>query len=359
MPTHHPETTPTPTNHPAGPGGPVEPPTPPVLDPGQDPGAMLAAALAYAARGWHVIPLVPGGKRPAFPDHDQTRCNGTDPRCAHAGRHLGWDERATTDPERIARCWSSPAGNGLGIACGPSGLVVIDCDVPKGDARPDEWRLPGITTGADVLAHVAESLGEQIPPTYTVATPSGGRHLYYRAEPGVVIRNSVGTTRGPLGWLVDIRASGGQVVAPPTTTPAGSYVATDPRDPAPLPAWIARRLRPAPVPTGTVTARLTTREPGTPTRRQRYLDAAVTVEVTRVAQAVEGERNHTLFRAAIALGQLVAGGELDAEYVRAVLLSASRDHFTDPQYPRAKATTTITSGLRRGAGRPRRIRDAA
>jgi hypothetical protein len=326
----------------------------------------LAAALTYAARGWHVIPLRPGAKVPAFPDHTQDRCTGTDPRCRAAGTHLGWEPRATIDPDRITRAWTNPTPYGIGIACGPSGLVVIDPDIPKdGEAAPDEWRIPGITTGMDVLVYLAETLGQDIPATYTVATPSGGRHLYYRAPagPGGVIRNSVGTTRGPLGWLVDVRAHGGQVVAPPTTTPDGPYLATDTRDPVPLPGWITERLRPAPTPTGTTMARLKhteTNDPWAPaTRREKYLNAAIDRETTRVRDAVAGGRNHALYVASLALGQLVAGGELDADYVRAVLLDASAVHFTDPGYPRVQAERTITSGLRRGATRPRRLSEAA
>ncbi len=344
---------------------------------GQD--ETLAAALGYARRGWHVLPILPGTKRPAIPRHDEASCPHTDPYCARAGRHLGWESRATTRPERIMHIWSVLPDHGIGIACGPSRLVVIDCDTPKGDTWPDQWRIPGLTCGADVLTYVAESLGEQIPATYTIATPSGGRHLYFQhpTSPGPAIRNTIGTIHGPLGWLVDVRATGGQVLAPPTTGPTGSYTVLDGRAPAPLPDWIAHRLRrtparPATTPTDqtdtTATPdqydnrNATTRQPRSavgedpwaPSRRRRYLDAAIDAEATRVREAVKGERNHTLFRAAAALGELVAGGELDADHVRDVLLDASATHLTDPDYPRFQAGQTITSGLRHGATRPRR-----
>ena len=76
------------------------------------PGELLAAALGYAARGWRVIPLAPGTKRPAFPDHTAEHCTGTDPRCRAAGTHLGWEARATTDIDRITRAWTRPTAHG-------------------------------------------------------------------------------------------------------------------------------------------------------------------------------------------------------------------------------------------------------
>ncbi|MDI1466273.1 bifunctional DNA primase/polymerase, partial [Catellatospora sp. KI3] len=45
----------------------------------------MAAALAAARKGWHVFPLIPGAKEPAV---------------------SRWEQRATTDPDRIRRCWS-------------------------------------------------------------------------------------------------------------------------------------------------------------------------------------------------------------------------------------------------------------
>ncbi len=321
-----------------------------------------AIALSYAERGWHVLPLEPGTKRPAWPNHQEGSCWGRDPVCRKAGGHVGWEARALTKPMEIIEAWTTPLDVGVGIACGPSGLVVIDCDMPKGDAWPEAWRIPGITCGADVLAYVAESLGEVVPATYTVATPSGGRHLYFRHPAGPGIRNTIGTARGPLGWLVDVRAHGGQVVAPPTSSPVGSYTVLDRRDPILLPEWMAERLRPRLTPPAAGLRQVAERpkprpdadDPWAPSRRRRYLDAAIDAETTRVREAVKGERNHTLFRAAAALGELVAGGELDPDYVRDVLLDASATHLADPDYPRFQAGQTITSGLRHGAANPRR-----
>ena len=132
---------------------------------------MLTAALEASDRGWRVFPLRPGTKRPARPGHDAKACDRTDPRCR--GGHTGWEPRATTDPGRIRRGWAAAPFN-IGIACGPSRLVVVDLDTPKpGDTPPLEWA--GARTGADVLAKLCERAGEPYPAaTWTVVTPSGG-----------------------------------------------------------------------------------------------------------------------------------------------------------------------------------------
>lgn len=342
--------------------------------------ARLRAALAYAARGWHVIPLRPTGtardrKRPAFPACAQDTCQGRDPWCARAGRHVTWEERATTDPDRIRRAWML-APFGVGIACGPSGLLVLDLDVPKPDAKPlpPQWRIPGVVDGADMLCVLAEQAGHPVPlDTRTVATPTGGAHLFYTAPPGL----RLGNTAKHLAPLIDTRGWGGQVVAPPTTDNNGTpYTLTADAPLLEFPAWLQDRLpaahdRTAPPQTpggqapGTSTG---ARRPAAPVRPAgrvdriaAYVEKAIEGERARVAavhgrDTTEGQaRNHTLFTAAVALGQLVGGGHLTTDRARAVLLDAARPHLDVCTDCDRDAERTVTSGLNRGMQQPRTL----
>ena len=227
------------------------PPQPPAA--GRGTAALLNAARWCAGRGWHVFPLRPGDKRPAFPDHKAEDCTGTDPRCR--GGHQGWEPRATTDPGRIGRAWARTPYN-IGLACGPSGLLVIDLDTPKpGEVPPPEWALPGVTDGADVLAVLCERHGQPFPcETFMVRTRRGGLHLYFTAPPGVRLGNTSGRSGRGLGWLIDTRGHGGYVVAPGSFVDlpdgTGRYEVVYDRPPAPLPDWLAALLtaRPPPIP---------------------------------------------------------------------------------------------------------------
>jgi hypothetical protein len=328
---------------------------------------LLAVALDHAARGWPVFPVVPGGKVPAL--HRASRCPGTGA-CAGPDGHAGWEQRATTDPDRIRQAWIAGARAGrafnVGLPCGPAGLVVVDLDTPDpgdpDDTVPEKWAARGITDGPGVLFALAADTDNEIPATRTVATPSGGQHLYFLAptrpdntggRTEVALRNTAGERGRGLGWKVDTRAGGGYVVTAGSVTTGprgGRYRLLDDREPVPLPGWITARLLPAappPAPTGSI--RTTTG------RAARYVHAAVTAETERVHTAPAGQRNACLYVASIALGQLVAGGALAEHDARAHLLDAARRHLAVGAYSHRQAEQTITSGLRAGARRPRRI----
>ncbi|MFD0309991.1 bifunctional DNA primase/polymerase [Streptomyces sp. NPDC127119] len=257
---------------------------------------LLNAALSAAERGWHVFPLRPGTKRPAL--HGEAACPGTGP-CVSG--HRKWEQRATTDPDRIRATWARGPFN-VGIATGPSGLVVVDLDMPKGNSS--EGTPDGVTT----FEALCERTEARVPDTYRTRTASGGTHLYFTAPSGVRLANTAGT----LAPLVDTRAWGGYVVAAGSITPAGSYEALSGPVAAHLPPWLQSILRPAP---------RTSQAPSAATAGQssRYADVALAAEVRNVRTAQPGSREAVLFRAARALGRFVAWGDLPRHVVEDAL----------------------------------------
>lgn len=297
-------------------------------------------AHELAEHGWPVFPLRPGSKIPAL--HGREHCPTTG---ACASGHAGWEQRATTNPDVIQRCWSHNAYN-IGLATGPAGLVVLDLDVAKpGETAPEGWNMLGIASGADVLEHLAHRARATVPTTYTVTTASGGTHLYYRTPRGMTLRN----TAGMLGWLVDTRAAGGYVVAPGSRVPPGGYELLDDRDPVELPGWLVQTLAPKPPVPDSAPREISS------AHRSGYLRAALDAETRRVTAALPGARNKALFIAACALGQLVAGEALTDHDARTALEHASQAHLDTGAYSPAQRDKTITSGLRAGATRPRTL----
>lgn len=282
---------------------------------------LLTAALSAASRGWHVFPLRPGDKRPAI---DR------------------WEQRATTDPDRIRQCWTA-GPYGIGIACGPSCLAVLDFDARKtGQAAPHGRE--GYLHGWGVFTDLCADLGHPVPDdTYAVTTGRGGLHLYFRQPDGVELRN----TAGALGWLIDTRAHGGYVVAAGSTVAGRAYTVRQDARAAVLPGWLAERLRPTPQ-----------RPEGPPVvvelpadRRGAYMRAAIDGTLAKLAEAGEGGRNRALFMAAQTLGQLAAGGAVGEDTVTAVLTDAAARLGLGSR----ETERTIASGLRAGARRPRQV----
>ncbi|MFJ3672522.1 bifunctional DNA primase/polymerase [Streptomyces sp. NPDC090106] len=317
-----------------------------------------AVASWCAAQGWPVHPLSPGRKTPVgnCPDCSAAKGGGrheaADCPCLSAGRPCHGFHAATTDQGLIDRWWGATPAAGVGVACAPAGLVVIDIDAHQvsvadrahllpGIVIPEQVRLDGLASGFDTLALLAAFRGEQDPArdesTLRVRTPSGGLHVWYRnPDPETRYRCSTGSGRNTaLAWQVDVRAEGGYIVAPGTRTPQGVYRAEgSARQPAELPEWLRRELRrtghviePSVTPVPGLPEqpgagqRLTAvvppaRRSGRPAAAHQVIDPLIGV-VAECAAAREGTGfTEKLNRAAYTAGGLVGAGHLEHAAIR-------------------------------------------
>lgn len=221
-----------------------------------------------------------------------------------------------------------------------------------------------MTTGYHSLAVLAALRGEPSPAedtsTLRVRTPSGGLHVWYRATDGRRWQCSTGSGKRALAWQVDVRAHGGYIIAPGTTTTAGTYTPVGPeRRPAPLPAWLAQELQrtghlpaphiPAPRPVPPRARQAVLAAGGGHNQTSRLLTALL-ADVAACAQVTEGAGfTEKLNRAAYTLGGLAAAGHLtvtDAETALQETAEAVRPGQTQ------RSGQIIRSGMTAGAKRP-------
>ena len=144
----------------------------------------LIHALALASVGLRVFLAVPFEKRPLVKD---------------------WQNTATSDSDSIVQ-WFSGGHANVAVATGATDggfeLVVVDVDTKHG------------AVGFEGLHELEETLGK-LPETLTAITPSGCKHLYYRARGGLgVASRKLKTAEGfDVG---DFQAAGKLVIAPPS-----------------------------------------------------------------------------------------------------------------------------------------------
>jgi len=222
-----------------------------------------------------------------------------------------WQKKATKDPIQCHQWAEQHPNANIGIATELSGIVVVDCDTPKGKPRPTKWQIDGINDGADVLAYCAEQVGESFPTnTLTVWTPSKGVHLYFQ-DGGKPIPQRV-QVNGL--WLVDTRSIGGNIVAPTSVLSNGTYQMGDVREIAPLPNWIRNLISP----------RVEIFEQVITTRQASYpaTFASIEKQLNRLESAREGTRNDTLASVAFTCSLIVQGNpKLNANEVMVRLQS--------------------------------------
>ncbi|WP_020411036.1 bifunctional DNA primase/polymerase [Jongsikchunia kroppenstedtii] len=254
-------------------------------------GELLSAAIQYAESGWPVLPLQVGDKKP------------------YGG--FRWREEASTDPDLIRRWWADGKPHNIGIAV-PRWYLVLDVD-PRNGGNGTYYRL-------------AAELGS-LPDTWIAQTRDGGLHVWFRTDlPPEQIR-------GALGPGVDVKKSGGYVVAPPSRieaeTPGGTgqYRWLDSGEVGILPArWVTAVRRPV-----------------RPTRAT--LPAAGPAEVRALARwwcsvlrhTPEGNRNHQLFVSAVRLAERhCLTAEVERELADAAQQVGLQDHEIEATIRSAK-----------------------
>lgn len=263
-------------------------------------------ALHFASMGIRVFPLKPEGKTPA---------------------DSGWADQATSDKATINRWFDSRPNMNYGIACGPSGLLVVDLDVKNGIDGISNWKTA--------------SAGIENISTFEVRTPSGGMHLYFW---GKDLRNSAGT----IDKGIDLRASGGYVVGPGSELQSGTYFSGLPwhfpdtneittasesllgllKSRKASESLSAERVLTAP--------RVPVSKPISDEDRLRFGDA-----ILEIISAGEGTRNDTLNKSSFEVGTLISHGLIPEDVGRRTLMNLGQQIGLE----KSEILGTVNSGI--------------
>ena len=262
---------------------------------------LVNAAVAYAQAGWLVFPC----------KQDKS------PYTTHGFKD------ATSDLEQIREWWAKWPKASIATPTGPkNGLVVLDEDEPYGPEARKELE----TENGPLLE------------TLTQQTGGGGKQYIYQYPQG----EDIPSRNGVLAKNIDIKATGGYIVLPPSLHNSGNrYKWLKKKKPSPYPQWLVELTRRGQKP-----------RKNTPTTSEdttAYGRRSLETETARILQAPETTRNDTLNKVSFSLGQLVAGGELDeSEAVNALHRAAHGAGLEDREI-----SMTIHSGLESGKEEPR------
>lgn len=262
-------------------------------------------AAFYVSLGWKVFPLQPGSKRP------------------FDGSHGVID--ATDDATKIDAWHARAPDSNIAIACGVSGLMVVDLD-----PRNHCW---------NTLARW-EAERKVLPMTVHARTRSGGLHLYFSMSAPLP-----DGYRRKLPGGVDIQTGNKYVVAPPSVIDpkkvddglGGTY--TWLRNPigASLPyppKWLLEMLKPPPA------------EKYTGKRAEGRVESRIEGALNKVRNAGKGGRNDELNKQAHLLGRMIVENGLDPGMVEQRLLEAGMT--ANPEYGSKGTLATIRSGIQKG-----------
>jgi hypothetical protein len=298
----------------------------------------LAAALDYIARGWTVVPL-------HHIEHGLCTCGNPDPEHTRrqGGKHpiyANWQLASLHDAGSVAAYWTAHPSANVGIATGRASRIwVLDID-------PDN--------GGDVALQGLIEANGALPLTRKHQTGSGGYHLVWRMPPDFEPTNS----RGRLPRGLDVRGTGGQIVAPPSESGKGGYLVIADVEIVDAPAWLLDLIRPATyepsnVVRGSVET-IGTYGPGQDHRVNAYASKTMQARCDELARAPEGLRNDTAFRVACRLWELVNAGWVprDGAHGRYIEACAAADAASGAgsSFPEAEAESVWHKAWRKVGG---------
>jgi Bifunctional DNA primase/polymerase, N-terminal/AAA domain len=291
----------------------------------------LDVALRHAAVGLPVLPVK------VFQD--------TKGRWKKKPEIRGWQERASTEPDVIRQWWSEFPHAIPGIELGRSGLLVIDAD--RHEAESD---------GVSAFAGLRSNNGDDLPHPQTY-TAGAGEHHYYRQPAG----QHLGNGEGNLPQGINVRGSGGFVVAPGSVRTDGAVWETVPAAPEltnafregsipELPNWLIRILGPDHRPSSPLTGQQPTSSHQD--REREYAIAALKACVAELEQTHPGSRNNRLNAIAYRLGRMVGREWLERHLIVSQLLAASETNRLVNDDGADSVRDTIESGLNAGIAHP-------
>ena len=273
-----------------------------------DENSLKAAALAHAKNGFYVIPLVENSKRPLISD---------------------WQNRATTNSLQIDSWWTEHPNANIGIACEVSNLIVIDLDTSKGAVPPSSWKEFGVKNGEDVFREICKKAGDaQLFETYSVKTPSGGKHLYFYDQ-NIAIKQG---TEVNGWWRVDTRSKGGYIVAEGSRLINSANGVTDHYRSIGnhsvvlnFPTWLRDELSSKPIRESVMASpsNSTSSVSSDPKFSLEFAEQVLSERCTLIRNTPEGRRNQSLIKHATYIGKIIGMGSLDERKASESLLEAA------------------------------------
>ena len=265
-----------------------------------------------------------------------------------------WRDKSTCDAATTTKWWLCNPSALVGLDCGKSGLVVVDADRHEG--APD-----GVLALQKVIGGPMMALRCPV-----IKTAGNGRHLIFVPPAGETFGNSSGTL--PKG--IDVRGSGGYVVAPGSTREDGSSWAATPGTPdlaeafaagsiPVLPEKIAALIRQKPerIATPVTEAAQVFSHPkggDVGARERRCAAKALADESAKLAACGAGGRNIQLNNAALAMGEMVGAGWISELEVRAAFRASCEANGYVREKGQRAFDATFASGMRKGKDQPRK-----